>query len=179
MDQLQRTGSAHVYSNLVSSIPIDPLSKLEYSIPKQTLPASLTAPPESHSTIIHSDSSISVGTETSQIKKHNISVDNYQNYCTTNTNNNSPIKKISSGIKSYTNEYINTSIYENSAHRQQPTLTEQTQEKIIREVEHQDPPPIVIRKTLPNNTVTYKQNVSIRYLKPPAPPSPGPIIIRK
>jgi hypothetical protein len=38
-------------------------------------------------------------------------------------------------------------------------------------------PPQVIHK--PNNQeITYKQNIIIRWLKPPTPPPPGPIIIR-
>lgn len=40
-------------------------------------------------------------------------------------------------------------------------------------------PPMVVRKKLANDTVTYTQNVSVRYLQPPTPPPPGPIIIRK
>ncbi|CAF3646486.1 unnamed protein product [Rotaria sp. Silwood1] len=48
-----------------------------------------------------------------------------------------------------------------------------------KEKEAPSPPPIVIRKNEPNNTVTYKQNVSVRYLQPPTPPPHGPIIIRE
>jgi hypothetical protein len=40
-----------------------------------------------------------------------------------------------------------------------------------------DPNPEIINKPNPNQ-VTYQQNVSVRYLVPPTPPPPGPLIIR-
>jgi hypothetical protein len=40
-----------------------------------------------------------------------------------------------------------------------------------------DPNPEIITKSNPNH-VTYQQNVSVRYLVPPTPPPPGPLIIR-
>lgn len=40
-----------------------------------------------------------------------------------------------------------------------------------------DPNPQIITKENPEQ-VTYKQNVSVRYLVPPTPPPPGPLIIR-
>ncbi|CAF4649538.1 unnamed protein product, partial [Rotaria socialis] len=42
---------------------------------------------------------------------------------------------------------------------------------------HNDPNPQVIVKPNPDQ-VTYQQNVSVRYLVPPTPPPPGPLIIR-
>ena len=39
--------------------------------------------------------------------------------------------------------------------------------------------PLILQQTLPNHTITYQQNISVRYLQPPTPPSPGPLIIRK
>jgi hypothetical protein len=42
---------------------------------------------------------------------------------------------------------------------------------------YNDPNPEIITKPNPNQ-VTYKQNVSVRYLVPPTPPPPGPLIIR-
>ncbi|CAF0949062.1 unnamed protein product [Adineta steineri] len=65
----------------------------------------------------------------------------------------------------------------NILNRTNTVLTQQQQQNIINTVEHQNP--LIIRKTLPNNTVTYQQNVSVRYLQPPTPPPPGPIIIRE
>ncbi|CAM2710347.1 unnamed protein product [Rotaria socialis] len=43
---------------------------------------------------------------------------------------------------------------------------------------HNDPNPQVIVKPNPDQ-VTYQQNVSVRYLVPPTPPPPGPLIIRE
>jgi hypothetical protein len=42
---------------------------------------------------------------------------------------------------------------------------------------YNDPNPEIIRKPNPEQ-VTYKQNVFVRYLVPPTPPPPGPLIIR-
>lgn len=42
---------------------------------------------------------------------------------------------------------------------------------------YQDPNPEMITQSNPDQ-VSYKQNVSIRYLVPPTPPPPGPLIIR-
>ena len=41
-----------------------------------------------------------------------------------------------------------------------------------------DPNPQVIRKHA-NDAVTYKQEVAVRYLRPPTPPPPGPLIIKE
>ncbi|UJR15308.1 hypothetical protein I4U23_002261 [Adineta vaga] len=73
----------------------------------------------------------------------------------------------------------NALVTTNRFHDDQTILTHQQQQDIIHRVEHQQPPPLVIRKPLQNNTVTYQQNISVRYLQPPTPPPPGPIIIRK
>jgi hypothetical protein len=40
-----------------------------------------------------------------------------------------------------------------------------------------DPNPQIITKPNPDQ-ITYKQNVSVRYLIPPTPPPPGPLIVR-
>lgn len=42
---------------------------------------------------------------------------------------------------------------------------------------HNDPNPEMITKHSPN-PVTYQQNITVRYLVPPTPPPPGPLIIR-
>ncbi|CAF0844539.1 unnamed protein product [Adineta steineri] len=42
-----------------------------------------------------------------------------------------------------------------------------------------DPNPIIIRKQIPVEMPTYKQQVIVRYLRPPTPPSPGPLIIKE
>ena len=41
-----------------------------------------------------------------------------------------------------------------------------------------DPNPQIIRKNA-NDAVTYKQEVAVRYLRPPTPPPPGPLIIKE
>ncbi|CAF0980829.1 unnamed protein product [Rotaria sordida] len=41
-----------------------------------------------------------------------------------------------------------------------------------------DPNPEIIKKSNPDH-VTYKQNISVRYLIPPTPPPSGPVIIRE
>lgn len=41
-----------------------------------------------------------------------------------------------------------------------------------------DPNPQLIRKQA-NDAVTYKQEVAVRYLRPPTPPPPGPLIIKE
>lgn len=41
-----------------------------------------------------------------------------------------------------------------------------------------DPNPQIIRKQA-NDAVTYKQEVAVRYLRPPTPPPPGPLIIKE
>jgi hypothetical protein len=42
-----------------------------------------------------------------------------------------------------------------------------------------DPNPIIIRKQIPVEMPTYKQQVIVRYLRPPTPPAPGPLIIKE
>jgi len=42
-----------------------------------------------------------------------------------------------------------------------------------------DPNPIIIRKQIPMEMPQYKQQVVVRYLRPPTPPSPGPLIIKE
>jgi len=42
-----------------------------------------------------------------------------------------------------------------------------------------DPNPIIIRKQIPVEMPTYKQQVIVRYLRPPTPPEPGPLIVKE
>ncbi|CAF3617693.1 unnamed protein product [Rotaria socialis] len=65
--------------------------------------------------------------------------------------------------------------------QEQPTLVTTQQQISTVNVQPELPPepPVVVRKKLLNDTVTYRQNVSVRYLQPPTPPPPGPIIIRE
>jgi hypothetical protein len=43
----------------------------------------------------------------------------------------------------------------------------------------QDSNPQIIRKPAPGGVVTYKQNIMVRFLQPPAIPPPGPLIIKE
>ena len=70
---------------------------------------------------------------------------------------------------------------------QKTTSTQQTNDQQIRSQYQQviqthpdvynDPNPEYINKPNPNE-VTYQHNISVRYLVPPTPPPPGPLIIR-
>ncbi|CAF0726527.1 unnamed protein product [Didymodactylos carnosus] len=42
-----------------------------------------------------------------------------------------------------------------------------------------DPNPIVIKKQIPIEQPTYKQQIIVRYLRPPTPPPPGPLVIKE
>jgi hypothetical protein len=132
-----------------------------------TLPEPLAAPAGWRSEIIDSNSPIPTDI--------GINTNNYEGYNITNTYKTSQINQIPSTFRSNNTGYTNTSIN----HQQQSILTEQQQRHIVNVVENQYPPPLLLRKTLPNNQVTYKQNVLVKYLQPPTPPPPGPIIIRK
>ncbi|UJR27899.1 hypothetical protein I4U23_009161 [Adineta vaga] len=44
---------------------------------------------------------------------------------------------------------------------------------------HNDPNPEIVSQTNPERPITYEQNISLRYLIPPTPPPPGPLIIRE
>lgn len=124
-----------------------------------TLPGSLAAPPGWRSQIIHSDSA--------SLATNNVIVNNSGGY--------NLDRQIRSRSADNFTGYNNASIYR----QQGPFLSQQQQRNIVRTVETQYPPPLVVRKTLPNNQVTYQQNVSVRYLQPPTPPPSGPLIIRK
>ncbi|KAL7673294.1 hypothetical protein ACOME3_008160 [Neoechinorhynchus agilis] len=42
-----------------------------------------------------------------------------------------------------------------------------------------DPSPTVVRRALTGASTVHRQNVIIRFLRPPAPPAPGPLIIKE
>jgi hypothetical protein len=51
-------------------------------------------------------------------------------------------------------------------------------EDYLRQIDTVDNPPIKVVK--PNNQdITYRKEIRIRYLQPPTPPPPAPIIIRE
>jgi hypothetical protein len=68
---------------------------------------------------------------------------------------------------------------QSSSSSSQQAIEDNNYEKFIAEHPelYNDPNPEIITKTNPNQ-VTYQQNVSVRYLVPPTPPPPGPLIIR-
>lgn len=161
------------------------------SIVSQALPGTLAAPSGWHSEFVGSTSTVindtgtnilnnCTGTSTSYFDKH-------EEYKTLNTVDAPPI------IFSSTNE-TNRIINEIPSSTILPSTSVSTSEvteyndatycdstkqeqKIFVKQEIQEP--VIIRKTIPNNNVTYEQNVSVRYLQPPTPPPPGPLIIRK
>jgi hypothetical protein len=166
-----------------SGVSMGSLKRQTESIQTHRLSGPLAPPAGWSSVIIHSNSPILTDDGVDLINtEYNIS-------------NTSVINQIPSGLTSNNTEYYNASINENSFHQQQSFLadqqelfltdqqqsflTEQQTKNIVNIVENQHPPPLVVRKTLPNNLVTYKQNISVRYLQPPTPPPSGPIIIRK
>ena len=129
----------------------------------QALQGPLAAPAGWRSQVIHSNFSSST---------NNLAND-YEHCDTANTYDNTHYNQTSSNITHNNNRYIDTPYNENSFHQ------EQQQNNVIHSVGHQQQPPLIVRRQLPNNLVTYQQNVSVRYLKPPSPPPPGPLIIRK
>jgi len=192
--------NTQLLSTLISSTPTNTVRRIEETIIPQAIPPPLAAPAGWRSEIVYSNSPIPTDTEVNLVRTNNTFQNNYSVHNTTNTFNTSQTDQLASSfINNNNNEYINRSIDENLIHQrqsafteqqqqnrihtiehqQQSLLTEQQQQRIINNVVHQQPPPVIVRKTLPNNVVTYEQNVSVRYLKPPTPPPPGPLIIRK
>ena len=132
------------------------------AIVTDVLPSSLATPAGWRSEILQSDLPFSTTTTSSDAFQTNTEYHstNYVDEYST---------QIPRTFSTSSNQYVNTST-------ENISLDEQ---EIIRRVETQQEPPLVVRKQLPNNLVTYQQNISLRYLQPPPPPPPGPIIIRK
>ncbi|CAF1197365.1 unnamed protein product [Rotaria sordida] len=204
MSQLQTNDNAYITSTPINSISTN---DEPYSILAQSLPPFLAAPIGWESEIVHARSSMLNGNtiNTDNVLVNNFEEDYYptnelidnseQDYNTTNTiiNNSEQdyyttdtddilnnydesydienTSEIPINITRDRSEYINMPIDNNAIYQQQ-------QQNIIDNVKINRQPPIVIRKKLPNN-VTYKQNITVRYLKPPTPPPPGPLIIRE
>jgi hypothetical protein len=163
------------------------------SVLAQALPGSLATPKGWYSEIIDSSSS---DLETNFNPCNSTFIENHEEYKTLNTTDAPPmifsstneanriVNEISSSpifpstnISSISDEYNNTST-DSHIIEEKHILTKEEQ-NLIENVENQEKPPIVIHKKLANNTVTYKQHISVRYLQPPTPPPPEPIIIRK
>jgi hypothetical protein len=160
------------------------------SILAQALPSALAAPHGWRSEVLDSSSPIPTDLGTDLINTNSSAYERHEEYKTLSTNDAPPIifsssnevNRLINEIPSATvngNEYNNTISDESYIQEHKTYLTKQQQSNIITNSLDQQEPPIVLRKTLPNNTVTYQQNVSVRYLQPPTPPPPGPIIIRK
>ncbi|CAF1277254.1 unnamed protein product [Adineta ricciae] len=75
-------------------------------------------------------------------------------------------------------EFKNTPIDESFQQDKNVVLTEE-QRLAIANIDTQQPPPMILRKKATASDLTYQQNISVRYLQPPTPPPPGPIIIRE
>ena len=75
-------------------------------------------------------------------------------------------------------EFKNTPIDESFEQNKNVVLTEE-QRIAIANIDTQQPPPMIIRKKTTDSDLMYQQNISVRYLQPPTPPPPGPIIVRK
>jgi hypothetical protein len=162
----------------------------------RSLPVELAAPEGWHSEIIESSSSaiIDDGTRTRTFAANDNISTQQEEYRTSNTTDTSSMLfSSSSQVDQFinqlttsptqiniTNNYQEQSIGDHhAAHEQQTFISQAQQQSLIENIEHQQPPPLIIHKKLPNNQVTYQQNVSLKYLQPPSPPPPGPIIIRK
>jgi hypothetical protein len=167
------------------------------SILSQALPAPLAAPTGWRSEVISSSSPIPDHMGTNLINSNTNFTERYDEYKTLNTPDAPPIifsstneanrvidEMSSSRILPSTTFSSTSSGYSNqsssaSAFQEPKRILTQDQQQFIKNVDTQQPPPLVLHKKLPNNLVTYQQTISVRYLQPPTPPPPEPIIIRK
>ncbi|CAF0799679.1 unnamed protein product [Didymodactylos carnosus] len=60
-----------------------------------------------------------------------------------------------------------------------PAITQGQQLPLNQYKINYDPNPIVIKKQMPIEQPTYKQQIIVRYLRPPTPPAPGPLVIKE
>ncbi|CAF3005650.1 unnamed protein product [Rotaria sp. Silwood2] len=192
--------------NLLSTTQLILKQAFSQSILAQALPESLAATSGWYSELLDSLLPISNEMETNlNFNNNNNNDENFiqenENYQNINTINGPPIifsstdefnravNEISSStmfpstsIKtSSISEYSNITLNDCTNHEAEINLMENQQISLVntKDNEAPTPPPIIIRKTVPNNTITYQQNVSVRYLQPPTPPPHGPIIIRE
>jgi hypothetical protein len=160
------------------------------SILTQALPGPLAVPSGWHSEVLHSSSPIPNDIGTNLLNSNTNVFEKQEEYRTLSTSDAPPmifssqnetnriLNEIPSSTNSSISEYNNIPINDITNQGQKTILTTDEQ-TFIKNIDNQQPPPVVIRKTLPNNVVQYQQNISVRYLQPPTPPPPGPIIIRK
>jgi len=187
--------TSNEWQTMCASSNIAPTSE---TILEQALPQSLAAPTGWRSEILRSSSSLSNHTGTNLINSNTSFFDQSGDYTTLNTADTSPIifssinetNRIVNEIPSSTilpsttissnsvHEYINRPIYDNLSQEQRTILTNDRQNSATN-INNQQQEPIIVHKKLPNGSIVYQQNVSVRYLQPPTPPPPEPIIIRK
>ena len=154
----------------------------------QALPQSLATPTGWHSELVESSVPISNDTETTSIN-NKVFLQNVQGRETSNDFDGPPIiystvdkqnhlvNEISSSTilpsESITTnsliEHNGTYVDECSNQDRQP-ITVQNQQTLQTTSENRSRSPVIIHKTLPDNVVTYEQNVAVRYLQPPTPP---------
>lgn len=153
----------------------------------QAIPETLATPKGWHSEFLQASSAEFDNAQASNAAQwynnDTISQEQQENFSSLNVDDGPPTL-----LSSYneTNEYSsgNTGTSLNISSSEQP-LPEKTvkltaeQRAAIANIDSQQPPPLVIRKHSTEAPMNYVQNVSIRYLQPPTPPLPGPIIIRK
>lgn len=164
------------------------------SILAQALPGALAVPQGWRSEILDGSSSpIPDDISTDLYNTNSSFFDKHEEYKTLNTSDAPPIIFPSSNETSrlvneipssarFTPKSVQRSssaILANTTNENYKTFVDKDQQNILTNNLDQDLPPLVLHKTLQDNTVTYQQNVSVRYLQPPTPPPPGPIIIRK
>ena len=147
----------------------------------QSLPSSLAAPTGWHSELVE-ESSIPSNAETNYQQ-------NYDEYQTIRTSDAPPMiyssnnqhDRVVEEIPIENGPYSTERVYQRPGFREQKMFINDAQRnsRMDNVVTHQTEPALIVHKKLPNNQVTYQQNVSVRYLQPPTPPPPGPIIIRK
>ncbi|CAF2074837.1 unnamed protein product [Rotaria magnacalcarata] len=94
----------------------------------------------------------------------------------TYSNQNSQTKHVAIRTNSPTNQSVSS---QQINHKSNQNVLSDYQQFIQNHPDvHNDPNPQIIVKQNPDQ-VTYQQNVSVRYLVPPTPPPPGPLIIRE
>lgn len=164
------------------------------SILAQALPGSLAAPSGWRSEVIDGTSSpLPDDISAELINTNSNAFEKHEEYRTLKTSDAPPMIfssthqtnrtvneiPVSSQLPPRTIKRSNSALFTNAINESYQTYVGKDQKNILTQHLDQELPPVILHKTLPNNTVTYEQNVSVRYLQPPTPPPPGPIIIRK
>lgn len=163
------------------------------SILKQSLPAALAAPAGWRSEVVQSSS-----TTNSQLNQMQTNlVDRHDEYTTMNSYDAPPMiysstseahravdeipstAILSSRTFSPKYDYGQATLNSNTIRERNDYISENQSTSILQNTNTEQPPPLVLHKKLANDQITYQQNISVKYLQPPTPPPPGPIIIRE